>query len=89
LTSRRRKRDAESSSDRTHEKPTSKRVAMKTTIERVANTTNMPVGCHGNMEGKEEVATPSMPYEIVEIDKHVASGVQTVMFSEKRSIYLS
>jgi hypothetical protein len=53
ISTRRRKREEESNSNRTCDKPTSKRVARKTTKDRVANTVNLPVGCHGNKKGEE------------------------------------
>jgi hypothetical protein len=43
----------------------------------------MPVECHGNMEGEERTEfSCSRPYET---GNPVASGVQTVTFSEKKS----
>jgi hypothetical protein len=82
----RQKREEESSGAKTHHKPTSKRVVIKTTKERVANTASIPVGCHGNMEGEEVTEfIHSRPYETVKIDNPVASGVQTVMFSKEKS----
>jgi hypothetical protein len=51
----RRKRGKESGQDRTRNNPTSKRVVMRTSN----NNVNVPVGCHGIMEGEEGIATRS------------------------------
>jgi hypothetical protein len=75
---RRRKRGKESSQDRTRNKPTSNRVATRESNY----TANVPVGCHGIMEGKGgNNVTRSTPYKTAKL---VASNVQTVMFSDTK-----
>jgi hypothetical protein len=70
--------DEESGQDRSRKKPTSKRVVMRVSN----NTKNVPVGCNGIIEGKEEsVNTRCRPYEAA---KHVESSVQTIMFSNTK-----